>query len=317
LPSLPLPTDPTLEAIDRALVAGQQNRHSNRLGASRIGNPCERALWYEFRWSTPIWFDANTIKNFEDGHREEMIMASRLRLIASIELFTHDEEGQQFEFVACDGHFVCRPDGVILGLLQAPKTPHAWDHKSSSKLNDLQKHINTLGEKEALRAWNVIYYAQALMEMHLTELTRHYLTCSSPGGRQTISCRTEANPKEAKELLAKAQRIIDSENAPERISDSATFFRCRFCNHASICHGDAKPLVNCRTCLHSTPASEGRWACAKWDKILSSEEQKAGCLSHLYIPSMINGTQIDVAEDYSWISYRMSDGSEWRNRING
>src|SRR5215467_2698543 len=95
---LPAPSDPTLEAVDRAIEAGQEMRLSNRLGASQIGNPCERALWYGFRWATLPQRDAGTLKRFEDGHEGEAQMAARLRAISSIEIHTVDPDtGHQFE----------------------------------------------------------------------------------------------------------------------------------------------------------------------------------------------------------------------------
>jgi hypothetical protein len=312
MPAIPAPSDPTLEAVDRAIEAGQETRLSNRLGASQIGNPCERALWYGFRWTTAPRFDAATLKRFQDGHDGEAQMAARLRAISCIEIHTHDPEtGNQFELTAIEGHFVCYIDGVVLGLLQAPKTWHVWEHKVSEKYAAFVRLVGNYGGKAALREWNEVYYAQAVIGMHLTELTRHYLTVSSPGGRNTMSCRTEANPEEALRLLAKARRVIEAPNAPTRISNDPAFFRCRFCDHAEACHGDKRPLVSCRSCLHSSPTEGGNWHCARFGKTLTIDEQKEGCPAHLYIPSMINGEQIDAAEDGAWVLYRLRDGSEW------
>src|SRR5215469_16813144 len=79
--SLPEPTDPTLDAVDAALVARRETRFSRRLGASSIGRECERSLWLEFRWAKAPEFEAISIKQFEDGDRGEVIMAERLRML--------------------------------------------------------------------------------------------------------------------------------------------------------------------------------------------------------------------------------------------
>lgn len=300
------------------MVARQVNGHRSLLGCSEIGNECDRALWYRFRWTSDRQFDADTLKLFDDGNHGEAVMAARLRMVNGIEIHTIDSKtGKQFFESACEGHFGGSPDGAIHGLLQAPKTWHVWEHKqvSEKKFNKLKKAVDAFGEKAALRAWDVTYYAQAVLYMHLTQMQRHYLTCSTPGGRNTTSCRTEANPEEAIRLLAKARKIIEAQHAPPRISESATFYKCRFCDHAATCHGDVRPLVNCRTCLHSSPIDSGGWHCARWGEELSIEEQQTACPAHLYIPSMINGMQIDVAEDYSWILYKLRDGSEWRDGV--
>lgn len=314
---LPTPSDPTLDAVDRAMVARQEQRHPRRLAISGLGNECERACWYSFRWATDHQFDADTLKRFEDGHHGEEAMIRRLRMVDGIEIHCKDPEtGEQFAVLACEDHMRGMIDGAILGILQAPKTWHVWEHKvcNEKKFAALKKAVETHGEKGALREWDSTYFAQAVLYMHLTGMRRHYLTCSTPGSRATTSCRTDENPEEALRLLVKARRIIEAKHAPARISESETFYKCRWCDHAQTCHGDLRPLVNCRTCLHSSPVDGGQWHCDRWGKILSIEEQQAACPAHLYIPSMINGIQIDVAEDGSWVWYRLKDGSEWLDR---
>jgi len=39
----------TLDAIEQAVVASGDDGLRPHLGASQIGKPCERALWYRFR----------------------------------------------------------------------------------------------------------------------------------------------------------------------------------------------------------------------------------------------------------------------------
>lgn len=313
MPELPAPADPTLAAIDAALEARSANsRPSFSLGASEVGNPCERALWYSFRWATPRNFDAASLKRFEDGNYGETVMAERLRMVEGLELSTATEDGKQHRVWELEGHFTGKIDGAILGLLQAPATWHVWEHKQvdDKKLNALEKAKRELGEKNALRSWDEIYYAQAVVYMHLTGMTRHYLTASSPGGRRTVSCRSEENPEEALRLLAKARRVIKADRAPERIGPE-TFFRCRMCAHAGTCHGNEFAQVNCRTCLHSTPIEDGQWHCQRWGRTITRDEQREGCPAHLYIPDMVPGEQIDAGED--WVGYKLRNEEEWKD----
>ena len=97
--ALPMPTNcPTLDAVDREIEARQDRSRRGYLGMSSIGKSCERALWLSFRWAFSTNFKAQTLKLFDDGHRGEDIQAERLRLVPTIELLTHDEDGQQFGF---------------------------------------------------------------------------------------------------------------------------------------------------------------------------------------------------------------------------
>lgn len=232
---------PTLAAIDRELErrAALEPRRSY-LGASAIGELCERKIWYSIRPEIPRRpFDAASLKRFEDGHRGEDVMAERLRMVPGIELWTRDEEtGEQIGGKLYEGRFGWHVDGVILGLLQSPETPHVWEHKQvgQKKFDEFRKLKLSMDEKLTLQAWDPIYYAQAVFYMELLDLTRHYLTVSTPGGRESNSCRTEANPAMAKAILGKARRILSASEAPARISERPEYYKCKMCDFSGVCH---------------------------------------------------------------------------------
>ena len=209
------------------------------LGASQIGEECERKLWYSIQPGLPreAW-NALTLRRFEDGHRVEDVMAARLRLVPGIELHTHDDNGEQFGFRDLDGKFRGHADGFIRGLLQAPETPAVWEHKAvnDKKFAELGKLKDKHGEKEALAKWDHVYYAQAVVYMHYFDMTRHYLTVTTPGARDHQSCRTNANPVMAEALREKAKRIINAKSPPARISERAEFYKCKWCSYKEVCH---------------------------------------------------------------------------------
>jgi hypothetical protein len=100
-------------------------------GASAIGHPCDRKLWYGFRWASRRSIDTA----IADGHRGEKTMAERLRLVPGIQLWTVDpESGGQISVVDHSGHFCGNLDGIILGLLQAPEI-WLWEHKVVNDTN--------------------------------------------------------------------------------------------------------------------------------------------------------------------------------------
>ena len=309
---LPQTVDPTLEAADRALEAAQVRRGRPYLGMSAIGAECARQLWYGFRWARAQAFDAATLKRFEDGHATEAVAIARLRGVADLEL--HDvspDTGRQFGFTDLGEHFRGHMDGVVLGLLQAPKTWHVLEIKATAdkKLAELEKTKAGLGEKHALRHWNPTYYAQAILYMDYAGLDRHYLIACSPGGRRWVSIRTDADPAHALILRGKADRIIFAATPPARIGGPESF-ACRWCDYAPICHGDDGAERNCRTCLHSTPEAEGGWSCARWAGLdLDHAQQAEGCRNHLFIPDLVPFEQIDAAQDR--VTYRRRDGTLW------
>ncbi len=305
--------DPTLAAVDKALEDSQERRDSNGIGMGSIGGECERQIWFDFRWMSDVYHNALSLKRFKDGHLVEDLMAKRLRLVDGITLITIDPDtGRQYRVEDFGGHFSGYIDGAALGVIQAPKTWHVWDHKSSDqkKVAKLTSLKATVGEKNALKAWNSNYYAQAILYMHYTGMERHYLTVSAPGGRDSHEAvRTNADPVEALRLVAKAKRIFSSDHPPAGVSEDPSFWLCKWCSHARACHDGETMRATCRSCLHATPEDDGSWSCARWGKSLSYDEQQEGCEAHLFIPDLIKGKQLDAGPD--WVSYGMPNGNVW------
>lgn len=279
--SIPNISDPTLTEMENAMVAEAAKEPPRPyLGMSSIGEPCARKLWYRLRWFASEQFDAATLARFADGHYSEDCFAARLRLVEAITLITHTESGQQIGYSDIGGHFRGHMDGEITGLLQAPKTPHVWEHKcvNQAKFNKLQRLIESEGEKSALSKWDEVYYAQAVLYMHYGKYKRHYLTVNTAGSRDWTSCRTEENPAYAKELIAKAEQIINANQPPPKISNDPAFYQCGWCPFREICHGgNNAPAKNCRTCSFSEPEEAGQWKCTLFGDVVPLDFQRIGC----------------------------------------
>lgn len=239
--SIPLNApDPTLEAMKVAFLAQVTDEKRDYIGASAIGNPCARQIWYDYHGYPKIPFSAETRWNFLDGHHVEKMIADRLRLVKGIELWTHDVDGKQFERTAFGGKFKAHPDGVILGILQAPKTHHIWENKASGhkKFTEFQSVKAKYGEKQALKNWNENYFVQAQILMKLFDMTRHYMTVALAGGREIDSCRTEYQPEIAEKYLDRAGKLLEATVEPPRISEKPDFYICSYCSFKGICHGN-------------------------------------------------------------------------------
>lgn len=307
-----LTEDPTLKAADEALVAkAAQEKPRAYLGMSGVGGSCPRKLWYEFRKVGREIFDAATLKRFEDGHRTESLIIERLRLLRGIVLIDRREDGNQIGYTDLDGHFRGHLDGDISGILQAPQTPHVLEVKccSEKKFNELKKAVNELGEKQALRKWNSVYYTQGMLYCHYHNRTRHYMVVATPGGRDWMGVRTNYDAAHAIQAIAKAKRIIQSNEPLDRISNDPSYFECRYCFFSGVCHKGDMPDRGCRTCLHSSPVENGEWHCDRWGKRLSLDEQIAGCSAHLFLPKMVPGDVLSSTDNS--VTYRLHTGVTW------
>lgn len=310
----PRAEDPTLRAVDAVLEARAARLPARGyLGMSSLARPCARALWYGWRWAAREQPTAAQIRRFEDGHRGEALMAERLRAVEGVQLLS-----QQDELSDLGGHLRGHLDGIVHGLLQAPKTPHVWEHKAvnEDKHRRLRKAIEEHGEKGALAAWDPVYFGQAQLYLHYTGLKRHYLTCSTPGERETVSVRTDYDPAAAEPLVARARTIIEAADPPPRLSEKPEHWECKPCAYAGICHHGEIPQVSCRTCAHASAErhGDGLWSCALYARAEIPEPyQRTGCERHLFLPSLLPWPAVDASAEHNWIEYAPPGAPRFRN----
>lgn len=314
--------DRTLRAMSEEIIKNSAKKPRNYLGMSEIGEDCWRMLWYRFR---NVLEETLTLKNIlviEDGHAQEKVTASRLKLVPGLKLETIDPEtGEQFEVKLIGGHFAGHCDGKIIGILESPKTLHIWENKAvnEKKFEALKKLILSEGEKQALKLWDETYYAQAIIYMKAFKLTRHYLTVASPGGRDYTSCRTEANNKDAVSLIAKAETIIKADRPPQRLSENRSFYKCGWCRMKEICFDNKVPFSGCRVCAFSEPIVDDKTGNASWKCYKKNIEfigQGQVCDLHLFLNTLVPFKTIDFDKSNptpNWIKYSTPEGDVFYN----
>lgn len=304
--------DPTLEAMYKA-VEDESASHPSYRRTLGMGNEqeCNRRSAYSFRNAKTERFDYASLFRFDDGNTIEDVTIARLKLVPGLEVLDrHPETHRQFTFKDIDGHSKGKMDGIIRGLIQAPVKWHVLEVKgvSEKKLAEFRSIKNKVGEKSALKEWNIVYYKQAQKYMHFSELDRHYCVIGSAGARSYESCRTEYDAAFAIRHIETSRRIIMDNALPDRISKDPQFYLCKQCPFNGICHGAEIPQRDCRNCIHSTPIENGDWFCDRWHKKLDNFE---ACGAHKFIPDFVPGTPI-CADDFS-ITYRMKNGAIFKD----
>ena len=305
---LPLITSLTREAIFSGYEADASDGFRSHLGASLIGKECERALWYDFRWVTRSKHPGRLLRLFETGQLEEARLVLNLRRTGATVLEVDPETGRQFRVQAHGGHFGGSLDGVAINLLEAPKAWHVLEFKTHSN-----KSFGDLVAKK-VRESKPQHFAQMQIYMHLMGITRSMYLAVNKDTDDLYVERVEADVTYAELLLEKARRIIFAQTPPPRISEDPSWYQCRMCDHAPVCHASGNsvlaPAINCRTCLHSTPV-DGGWHCDRHQKRLTEVDQRSGCEQHLYLPTLVPATQVDAGDD--WVDYEFTNGVRWRD----
>jgi len=279
------------------------------LPPSKLGAECERMLWYSFRWvSPPVEFEGQMLRLFQTGDIHEQRFVDDLNKIGCevVELDPNKPD-KQIGVSFAYGHSYGFLDAEIRNLPDAPATWHVGEFKSH---NDKSfRHLVAHGVEKSKPE----HYAQTLIYMHLRNRERGVYLAVNKNTDERYGERIEYDFEKAVRLERKAERIVMSPVPLAKISEKPDFYGCRFCDHADKCHGDALPEVNCRTCLHVTPADGGKWICEHHNTERDREEQEAGCADHLFIPAIVPGDQVDADGEIGRVSYALPDGRTFHN----
>lgn len=307
-------TSPTVAAI----FAGYEKREAaeprrGHLGASMIGRPCERQLWYAFRWAYREQFEGRMLRLFQRGHREEDWFAADLRSIGVTVHTVDPRTGQQFRLSdPNNGHVSGSMDGCGIGFPEAPKTWHVIEFKTHNA-----KSFTKL-EKEGVQKAKPEHYAQMQLYMKWSGMERAFYLAVNKDTDALYAERIRFDAALAEQLQAKAERIVFAAEPPSRISENPAWFECKFCPAHDLCFGKAMPAVNMRTCIHATPRPDGTWYCERCKRVVPLEEQGKPCEHHLYIPALIPfATPVDADPDANTVTYQMADGRTFKNGNGG
>lgn len=312
---IPQPQHTTVNRIYDAYVAADDNEHRPHLGASVIGEPCERRLWYKFRWALKEVHSGRMLRLFEYGHEAEARFEKNL-VAAGCEVVCRDERNEQFRVYDHGGHFGGSCDGIGRGLAEAPKTWHVLEFKTHSAKSFAQL------EKVGLEKHKPLHVAQTQVYMGYMELTRSFYLAENKDTDELWSDRIRFDADKFEALRAKALRIIEAKGPLPRISSDPSSWSCKFCEFTPICHGTALPEVNCRTCCHSTPITApphdhgkdgGLWHCAVHDGNIPVDFQRRGCDGHRYIPVFAEKTAAAVNVVDGVVVYEVSGGRTFGN----
>ena len=295
----------TVDAIyARYKKVGDLEQPRGYLGASIIGHPCERFLWYTFRYCCKPEFSGRMYRLFDTGEKEEARFVADLRAIGCTVHDTVEGQKEQFAVSAIGGHFGGHLDGCILGLPKAPKTWHVLEFKTHNA-----KSFAKL-TKDGVEKAKPQHYAQCQIYMHLTGMTRALYLAKNKDTDELHSERIRYDKKHAEQLIERAKRIITWTVPPERISDRPDFWKCQFCEAKAICFGIQEigkyqalpvPAISCRQCCHATPTMDGNahWKCEKHNRGLSEIDQAKVCDDHLCLPGLFaHSIPIDYSKDH-------------------
>jgi hypothetical protein len=244
----------------------------SHLGASMIGRDCARELWYNFHWAVKPHFEGRILRLFNRGHLEEPRFLAMLEMI-DCQVFAVTEDGGQFRMQDHNGHFGSAIDGVAIGIPDLPpNTPCLTEYKTSN-----EKGFKKLVKSGVIEC-KYEHFVQMQIYMQKMGLLYAIYMCVNKNDDDLYAEIIEYDERVANQYIQRAFQIIYTTEPPPKINSSPSWFACSFCDYKQVCHFSAPVEENCRTCFQSSPSEhENRWICALDSRLLSKDDQEAGC----------------------------------------
>jgi hypothetical protein len=295
----PIPDVTIQQLIDRAHEAKREEpRHY--LGVSELGTECERALWYSFRWALLPHAEGRMMRIWRTGHESEATLVGDLEAIG-IKVRRQQEE------ISFGGHILGHIDGTALSVPGAEKTEHLLELKSAK----LERY--NLLEKKGVKEAEPKYWVQMQGYMLALGLTRALFVSRCKDDERLYSERVHFEREPTEAWVERGHRVSLMSDAPERIDERPSFYKCKMCDWIDLCHkAKSTDAVNCRTCAHSSALESGEWKCERWGAIIPVENQREGCPAHVLHPAMVRVDLESIGEQWhaAYDSYINGDPTE-------
>jgi hypothetical protein len=255
---IPDPQHTIAAAIDAAHEAKRAS-HSEcfrpHMGASTLGEKCDRKLWLAFRWAVRENFPGRILRVFRRGHNEEAQVVADLQAIGMKVRAT----GAAQTRVDFGSHVSGSIDGIITaGVPDAPKKAHVLEIKTHSK-----KSFDAL-EQRGVEAAHPKHFAQVQTYMLGTGVDRALYVAVCKDDDRIYTERVELDKERAEKIVERGKRLATQDEIPPPISTDPTWYECKWCSAHDLCHGSKLTKeVNCRTCAHSTAEADSTWTCAR------------------------------------------------------
>ena len=194
------------------------------MGASGLGEECDRKLWYSYKKPKPVT-SARLKRIFDMGNIIEDYLV-RIFRDAGLTVYDVMENGDQFGFK--DGDIAGHCDGVVVGLPESSK-PHLLEFKSA-KASSYKAFVKNGVKKE-----NKKYYVQMQIYMNKLNLDRALFVMMNKDTQELYFERVEYDKVCAETFLLRGKEIAKEEEEPERKYPKSTFYKCKWCDWNNEC----------------------------------------------------------------------------------
>lgn len=193
------------------------------IGASSIGNACDRAIWYGLHKPDKKIVTAKQRITFEIGHKLETMLIEMM--VAAGLLITTP-------YV-----YACREYPMFQGNADAMLVDWTTKPICIIEIKTAKDASFRIFQTKGVRLWYPEYYDQMQSYMGMSGIHSATLIAINKDTSDLHDEKIQFDQERYQFLVKKAKRIGESESEPPRINQSPSFFRCKLCFYQKKCHG--------------------------------------------------------------------------------
>lgn len=251
----------------------------SHLGASIIGHECERYIWFSFRWMYYHIHTGRMQRLFQRGHLEETRVLEWLHGIG-FNVKQVNIDGKQFRIAFAERHGGGSSDGMATLPTRYGSYPPLLIEIKTQK----DKKFAIL-QGSGVQKEKPMHYIQASIYGHRLGLQYAlYIAVNKENDDLDVEV-IELDWSLAAAETNKAEKIINSEFPPPRISANPAFWSCKFCPAQPVCHLGAEVMKNCRSCRFAEAVEAGEWKCNRYNQVIPEDFIPKGCDEWSQLPT--------------------------------
>lgn len=210
--------------IDESLITRIEERR-DYIGASSIGHPCERKIWYEFNDYEREPYSQKQLRTFAIGKRLESMILDCL-MNAGLDLITTTFDLFDQSLFIFQGHL-----DAIWYKNGADKEPRAIIEVKTARDSSFNIFV-----KKGLREWQSSYYAQIQAYMGMSGIHEGYVIALNKDTSEIHDEQVFFDEYYYDDLKRKVMRVIEAKEPLPKINNNSLYFVCRGCPFKGICH---------------------------------------------------------------------------------
>jgi hypothetical protein len=205
---------------------GIHDKGRGYIGASNIGSPCLRQIWYEFKGVNADLIPPKMRRAWEIGNCLESLILDWIEQTG----LTIDREWEQLQsknVPLFKGHL----DSVWVSRGQTMKNAIAIIEIKTAKDSNFNLFV-----KNGLKKWSPQYYAQIQSYMGMSGIYTTYIFVLNKDNSNISDEKVHFDEAFYESLEEKARLIESAAVPPPKINGSPSWYLCKMCKFNKVCH---------------------------------------------------------------------------------